>query len=70
MTSQERGLVLDVDHESTIHDVGVEASGSLHHSSQVDLGHAAPFHAHFGMPGKRQIPHPPLRKRRHRERRW
>ena len=61
--------VPDVDHESAIHDVVVEAGGSLQHSSEVDLGHTALFHAHFGMPGKRQIPGPPLGKRRHRERR-
>jgi len=54
-----------LDHESALHDAGFEPGGSLQHSADLHLGHAALLHAQFGVAGERKVPIPLLRKGRH-----
>jgi len=41
--------VADVDHESALHDVGLEGRGFLQHSANLELGRAALFHSALGV---------------------
>src|SRR2546426_2109502 len=49
-------LASGADHESALHDVGLEPGGSLQHSADLDLGHASLLHAQFGVASERKIP--------------
>ena len=41
-----------LDHESTLHDAGLEPCRSLQHSADLHLGHASLLHAQFGVAGE------------------
>ena len=45
---------LGLDHESALHNAGLEPGGSLQHSADIHFGHASLFHAQFGVAGERK----------------